>query len=60
MVREEKHITVDAERVNVSYGNGVLLVTLPISEHTHPAQITLARVTPTHGQRKGNAGRLPV
>ncbi|SRR6266849_1211231 len=26
-------VTVDAERANVSYGNGVLLVTLPISEH---------------------------
>ncbi len=53
-------VAVDAERANVSYGNGVLLVTLPISKQTHPAQLTLARVAPTHGRRKGNAGHPPM
>ena len=53
-------VAVDAECANVTYGNGVLLVTLPISEQTNPAQLALLRRAPTHGQRRGNAGRPPV
>ena len=53
-------VAVDAECANVTYGNGVLLVTMPISEQTNPAQLTLLRRAPTHGQRRGNAGRPPV
>jgi HSP20 family protein len=53
-------VAVDAACANVTYGNGVLTVTLPISEQTSPARLTLARRTPTHGERKGNAGRPPV
>ncbi|HEU5198327.1 MAG TPA: Hsp20/alpha crystallin family protein [Ktedonobacterales bacterium] len=53
-------VAVDAECANVTYGNGVLMVTLPISEQTNPAQLTLLRCAPTHGQRRGNAGRPPV
>ncbi len=45
---------------NVTYGNGVLLVTLPISDQTLPARLVLKRVTPTHGRRRGNAGHPPV
>ena len=52
--------TVNAECANVTYGNGVLMVTLPISEQTLPARLMLERVTPTHGERKGNAGHPPV
>lgn len=51
---------VNAECANVTYGNGVLLVALPLSDHTRPARLTLKRVKPTHGQRKGNAGHPPI
>ena len=50
---------VNAECANVTYGNGVLLVALPISEYTVAARLTLERITPTHGERKGNAGHPP-
>jgi len=53
-------VAVDAVCANVTYGNGVLTVTLPISEQTNPARLTLVRRAPTHGQRRGNAGRPPV
>ena len=51
---------VNATCANVTYGNGVLTVTLPISEQTSPARLTLTRRAPTHGERKGNAGRPPA
>jgi len=54
-------VAVNAEHANVSYGNGVLLVTLPIiSTQTVPAQLTLERITSTHGEHKGNAGHPPA
>ena len=53
-------VAVDAACANVTYGNGVLMVTLPISEQTCPARLALMRRTPTHGGRKGNTGRPPV
>jgi len=53
-------IPVNAMCANVTYGNGVLLVTLPISQQTHPARLVLERITPTHGERKGNAGHPPI
>jgi HSP20 family protein len=53
-------VAVDAVCANVTYGNGVLTVTLPISEKMDPARLALVRQTPTHGQRRGNAGRPPV
>jgi HSP20 family protein len=49
-------LPVNATRANVTYGNGVLLVNLPISQQTKPARLVLERITPTHGERKGNAG----
>jgi len=51
-------VPVNAVCANVTYGNGVLLVALPISDQTSPARLTLERVTPTHGEHKGNAGHL--
>ncbi len=51
-------VPVNAVCANVTYGNGVLMVALPISDQTSPARLTLERVTPTHGQHKGNAGHL--
>jgi HSP20 family protein len=53
-------VAVDAACANVTYGNGVLTVTLPISDQTNPARLALLRRTPTLGQRRGNAGRPPV
>lgn len=53
-------VPVDAICANITYGNGVLLVTFPISEQTHPARLALERMTPTHGERKGNAGHPPA
>ena len=51
---------VDGGSANVTYGNGVVTVALPISDHTVPAQLTLERLAPTHGERKGNAGHPPT
>ncbi len=51
-------VPVNAVGANVTYGNGVLMVTLPISDHTSPARLTLERISPTHGEHRGNAGHL--
>ncbi len=51
-------VPVNAVCANVTYGNGVLMVVLPISEQTSSARLTLARVTPTHGEHRGNAGHF--
>ncbi len=51
-------VAVDATLANVSYGNGVLVVTFPISETTRSARLTLETIGPDHGQRVGNAGQL--
>lgn len=53
-------LPVNAMCANVTYGNGVLMVTLPISQQTLPARLVLERITPTHGERKGNAGHPPT
>lgn len=50
-------VPVNAACANVTDGIGVLMVALPISDQTSPARLTLERVTPTHEQHKGNAGR---
>ena len=51
---------VDGVSANVKYGNGVVTVALPISDHTVASQLTLERIAPTHGERKGNAGHPPT
>ena len=51
-------VPVNAVCANVTYSNGVLMVALPISDQTSPAQLALERVTSTHGQHRGNAGHL--
>ena len=48
---------VDGKRANVTYGNGVLVVNLPLSEKTIPATLALAKVGPAHGERVGHSGR---
>ncbi len=51
-------VSVNATCANIDYGNGVLVVVLPINEQTVPARLTLERVTPTHGEHRGNAGHF--
>ena len=51
---------VNGESANVTYGNGVVTVALLISDHTVPTRLTLERIAPTHGERKGNAGHPPT
>ena len=53
-------VAVDATCANVTHGNGVLTVVLPIRDKLHSARLTLARLAPTHGERKGNAGHPPM
>lgn len=47
---------VDAERANISYGNGVIVVTFLISAQTVPARLSVPRVAPDHGERVGHSG----
>src|SRR5258707_12233323 len=51
-------VPVNAVCANVTYGNGVLVVALPISDQTSPARLTLERDTPTHGEHKANPANL--
>jgi HSP20 family protein len=53
-------VPVNATCANVTYGNGVLMVALPISQQTLPARLALERLAPTRGERKGNAGHPPT
>lgn len=48
---------VNGELANVTYGNGVLVVALPVESQTSPATLRLDELTPTHGSRAGNAGQ---
>jgi HSP20 family protein len=50
-------IAVDGELANVTYGNGVLVVALPIASQTRPAHLTLSALSATRGLRAGNMGR---
>jgi HSP20 family protein len=49
-------LPVDATLATVTYGNGVVVVTLPIADRTHGAVLTLREVSPGHGERVGSAG----
>lgn len=49
----------NVKQVDEYNGNGVLLVTFPISQQTQPDRLVLDRITPAHGERKGNAGHPP-
>jgi len=51
---------VNGEFANVTYGNGVVTVTLPFSDQLVPSRLTLERIAATHGERRGNAGRPPM
>jgi HSP20 family protein len=49
--------SVDASRANVSYGNGVLSVTLPKADATAPASLHLAKTGHARGVAVGHIGR---
>ena len=53
-------LPVNGEMANVTYGNGVVTVALPVSQQTVPAQLVLAQVAPDRGVRWGNAGHEPM
>jgi len=46
-------VSVDGSQTTVTYGNGVLVVSMPISERTCPARLTLDKVAPAHGEHVG-------
>ena len=48
--------TVDGIRANVTYGNGVVVVALPLSDKTIIADITVPRVGTDKGERIGHTG----
>jgi len=49
---------VDGEQANVTYGNGVVVVCLPLVAQTRPARLTLETVAPARGERQGTAGQV--
>jgi HSP20 family protein len=48
---------VDGEHADVTYGNGVLVVSLPRSEKTVPATLVMEKTGIARGARGGNARR---
>lgn len=49
-------VHVDGPRATVTFGNGVLVVVLPIASVTRPARLTLEAAGPGRGERIGSAG----
>jgi len=47
---------VNGPLANLSYGNGIIVVTLPISTQVVSASLTMEKVGVDRGQRIGNAG----
>ena len=47
---------VDGIHANVTYGNGVLVVVLPISQEHTPATLTLEKTAKDYGEYVGNSG----
>ncbi len=47
---------VDGTLGTATYGNGVLVVALPVAAQTRPARLSLETVGPSRGQRVGSAG----
>ena len=47
---------VDGNLATVTFGNGVLVVSLPVALRTTPARLTLEAVGPGYGQRVGSTG----
>jgi HSP20 family protein len=50
---------VDGTSATVTYGNGVLVVALPVAETTRPARLSLEPIGATRGERAGNPDHPP-
>lgn len=53
---------VDGEHANVTYGNGILVVVLPVlatGQMPRAARLSLTALSATRGEHAGNAGRPP-
>ena len=48
------YTSVDGPSATVTYGNGVLVVALPVAAVTRPARLSLEPIGPTRGERAGN------
>lgn len=48
--------TVDAERANLNYGNGVLVLAFPLAAKTVPATLRMEHVGVDRGERAGHSG----
>jgi HSP20 family protein len=48
-------VPVDGPGATVTYGNGVLVVAMPVAEATRPAVLTLERVGPARGEGRVDA-----
>lgn len=53
----ELRVPVDGQASNVTYGNGVLVIVLPISDQVRPARLTLTRTNTDRGERVGSSGQ---
>jgi HSP20 family protein len=47
---------VDGSLGNVTYGNGVIVVALPLCDQTRPARLRLETIGQARGERVGNSG----
>ncbi len=47
---------VDGIHANVTYGNGVVVVVLPLSQQHTPATLTLKKTAKDYGETVGNSG----
>jgi len=47
-------MAVDGPATTVTYGNGVVVVALPVAAGTRPARLTLDPIGPTQGERAGD------
>lgn len=48
---------VNGELANVTYGNGIVVVVLPVADQTRPARLTLRMLSPTRGAYAGHMGK---
>lgn len=44
---------VDGEAATLTYGNGVLVVALPLADRHRPARLRMAAISPSRGERPG-------
>lgn len=50
-------VAVDGPGATITYGNGVLVIALPVAAATRPTSVTLERVGPARGEGRPGAGR---